>query len=127
MNNTCETKSCCGGTGKVIAWAVGVLGTTLLMVGLVAAMIHYTQPKPVGPDRAAERVKGRKEVQAAGKVALETYGWQDQARGIVRLPLDRALELAGREWQDPKAARALMLERAKVATAPLPEKKSEFE
>jgi hypothetical protein len=51
---------------------------------------------------------------------LETYGWVDKARGIVRLPLDRAMELALRDWQNPVAAKSNLLVRLQKATSPPP-------
>jgi cytochrome bd-type quinol oxidase subunit 2 len=44
-------------------------------------------------DRAAMRVKNLTELQAADTNALTTYGWNDQAKGIVHIPITKAMEL----------------------------------
>lgn len=37
---------------------------------------------------------------AAVREHLETYGWNDRAAGIARIPIDRAIELVSREAAD---------------------------
>jgi len=44
-------------------------------------------------DRAAVRTKNLAELQAADSNALTTYGWNDQAKGIVHVPITKAMEL----------------------------------
>ena len=34
-------------------------------------------------------------------------GWIDQQRGLVRLPIDVAMQIAAQEWQNPAAARRI--------------------
>jgi hypothetical protein len=54
----------------------------------------------------------------------------DQDRQIVRLPIDVAMSLAAREWQNPEKARADLIARGVKATAVLPKtapKPSAFE
>jgi hypothetical protein len=41
---------------------------------------------PIGEDRPAENLKRRKLQE------LETYGWVDRDRGIVHIPIDRAMD-----------------------------------
>lgn len=125
-----ETKSDCCGRGKW--WVVGlVLLATLLIVGvLIQAMIKYTTPAPLNAERAAFRKKTLVELRAANLEAMTTYGWVDQSRGIVRLPIEQAMKLTVAEWQDPAAGRAGLLARQARASAPLPkapEKPSAFE
>ena len=63
--------------------------------------------------------------------ALNSVGWIDQGKGVVRLRIQDALELVEREWsKNPAAARSNLLARvAKAfATPPKPpEKPSAFE
>jgi len=130
MEPSIKTDSCCAAKGRCTALVVGILGTLLLMVGLVWLMRHYTQTAPLGADRAAERIKNLKEMRAANAEALNNYAWQDQAKGLVRLPVTRAMELTLQEWQNPAAARSNLIARMEKATAPAPkapEKPSEFE
>jgi hypothetical protein len=51
---------------------------------------------------------------------LEKYDWQDQAKGFVRIPIERAKELVLEEWQDPAAARSNLMARAAKALPPPP-------
>jgi len=45
----------------------------------------------------AQRAATLAEVRAKEKSAATTYGWVDQTKGIVRLPIDRAVELTIRD------------------------------
>jgi hypothetical protein len=130
MEPTMKTDSCCAAKGRCGAYALGIIGTFLLMAALVWLMRHYTQTPNLGADRAQERIKNLKEMRAANYEALHNYAWQDQAKGIVRLPIDRAMELTLQEWKNPAAARSNLIARMEKATAPAPkapEKPSEFE
>jgi hypothetical protein len=42
------------------------------------------------------------ELRAKEKAALASYGWVDQKAGVVRLPIDRAMELTIRELNTGK-------------------------
>ena len=107
-----------------------ILGTFLIMAFLVALMRHYTRTPSLAADRAAERMTILEDFQAVNAPLVEKYDWQDQAKGIVRVPLARAKELVLEEWQNPAVARSNMMARAAKAFAPAPkppEKKSEYE
>jgi hypothetical protein len=130
MEPSIKSDSCCAGKGRCIANVLAILGTLLIMAGLVWLMRHYTQPAPLGADRAQERIKNLREMRAANFEALNNYAWQDQAKGLVRLPVARAMEITLQEWQNPAAARSNLIARMEKATAPAPkapEKPSEFE
>ena len=108
----------------------GIVGSFLIIAALIWAMWHYTQPPPLGEDRVALRKKALAELRAAEATDLESYGWVDQAKGIVRLPISEAMKLALREWQNPAAARSNLVARVEKATAvppPAPAKPSAFE
>ena len=114
-----------------LAWAIGILGTFLLVAALVWAMRHYSQPAPLGEDRAAVRAKALAELRAAEAEALEQPGWVDATKGIVRLPIAAAMKIVERDWgQNPAAARSNLVarvEKANVAPPKAPEKPSPFE
>jgi hypothetical protein len=115
---------------KITAWSVGIVGTFLLMAVLVWAMYHYTRPEPIGADRVQERHQFLRELRETDAQALSQYAWIDQDKGIVRLPIDRAIELTLREWQNPAAARARLIERIELATEepePPPEPENPYE
>jgi hypothetical protein len=67
-----------------VLFAIGVLW----MLGATAPGIHDE-----AATRAAERYEILKKVQAENDALLSGYAWADQAKGTVRLPLDRAMEL----------------------------------
>ena len=61
---------------------------------------------------------------------LTTYGWVDQPKGVVRLPIADAMQLVLRDWQNPAAARSNLIARVEKATAAppvAPAKPSAFE
>src|SRR5512139_2570608 len=105
---------------QAIAWSLGILGTFLLMTVLVGALYRYALPEPIAAARAKERYQFLADQKAAEAKALTEYAWQDPAKGIVRLPIQRAIELTLREWQDPAAARTNLMARAEKATAAAP-------
>ena len=113
------------------AYIAGILGAFLIVGALAWAIHRYAQPPPLGEDRAAVRAKALAELRAAEAEALASPAWIDQAKGLVRLPIEQAMKLAEREWgQNPAAARSNLIARAEKATATppkAPEKPSPFE
>lgn len=114
-----------------LAYVITVLGAFLIVAGLVWAMRHYTQPPPLGEDRAAVRAKALAELRAAETEALNTTGWVDPTKGLVRLRIEDGMRWVEQEWaRDPVAARSNLISRVEKATAPpprQPEKPSQFE
>jgi hypothetical protein len=113
-----------------LAYLFGILGSLLIVAALVWAMQRYTQPPPLGEDRVAQRRKALADLRAAEATELESYGWVDQSKGVVRLPITEAMKLALRDWQNPPAARSNLIARVEKATAvppPAPAKPSPFE
>lgn len=122
-----DEKSPCG--SRMIN-TLAVLGAVLVVAGLVWAMKHYTTPEDLTAARAAERAKNLTELRSAEQQAMDTYDWVDKTKGVVRLPIERAMELTVADWQNPPQARADLMERVEKATfvpPPPPEKPSEFE
>jgi hypothetical protein len=110
------------------AYAVAVVGAMLIMAVLVWAMYHFTRPEPLGAARADERRTALRDLRADNADKLNNYGWQDQAKGIVRLPIDEAMKLMQSEWQkDPVAARSNLVTRVDAAFYVPPPKPSAFE
>jgi hypothetical protein len=113
-----------------LAYLIGILGTFLIIAALVWAMQHYTQPPPLGEDRVALRKRALAELRAAEASELDSYGWVDQGKGVVRLPIAEAMKLTLRDWQNPAAARSNLIARVEKVTAvppPAPAKPSAFE
>jgi hypothetical protein len=114
-----------------LAYIIAVLGSFLIVAGLVWAMKHYTQPPPLGEDRAAVRAKALAELRAAEAEALNNVGWVDPVKGIVRLRIEDAMHWVETDWaRNPSAALSNLSARVDKATAPpprQPEKPSQFE
>lgn len=124
-----ETGTCCRTTLNL----VGVVGAFVAMAVLVTALKHYSIVPSVNSARAQERYKIAAEVRQKTAIELETAGFIDKDKGVVRLPNSVATALAVKQWADPAKARAELLARAAKAffvpppPPPPPEKKSDFE
>ena len=93
MNSETECKTC----GPRCAYLAAIVGAFLIVAGLVWVMRHYTRTEPLGADRADARRKALAALKAENEEVLHNpnYVWQDQAKGIVRMPIDRAMEMLG--------------------------------
>src|SRR6516165_2634565 len=112
-----------------LAYLVGILGCFLIVAALGWAIYKYTQPPPLGEDRAAVRAKALAELRATEAEALNNAAWLDQPKGIVRLRIEDAMRLVEQEWgRNAAAARSNLMARVEKATAPppkVPEKPSQ--
>jgi hypothetical protein len=112
------------------AAGIGLLIVSVIFAVLTLALKLLVSAPAIDADRAAARYKALGEIRAVEETSLNSAGWVDQARGIVRLPIATAEQLAAQAWQNPAAARADLKARAEKAAAPLPkapEKPSAFE
>ncbi|MBI4660053.1 MAG: hypothetical protein HY735_14530 [Verrucomicrobia bacterium] len=134
-----KSESCCGDKARIAAYCVGILGSFLIMAGMVWLMRQYTQPPPPDLKRIEERRKAAREASLAAQ-ELETYGYIDATKGQVRLPvleiegqalkLGRAAQLVMQEWKNSAGGRSNLVARWARFNPPPPkpvEKKSEFE
>ncbi|MDB6023385.1 MAG: hypothetical protein JWQ04_3242 [Pedosphaera sp.] len=114
MNPETECKPC----GARCAYMTAVLGAFVIVAGLVFVMYHFTRPEPLGEDRAEVRRKALKDLRASNEEVLHNpnYVWQDAAKGVVRMPIDRAVELSLKLWQNPASARSNLIAREEKAT-----------
>ena len=103
-----------------LAYVIAILGAFLIVAILVWAMVHYTQPAPLGQERATARAQALAELRAAEADALNNTGWIDQGKGLVRLRIDDAMKIVEREWQNPAAARSNLIARVEKANPPPP-------
>lgn len=89
------------------------------------------QPQPIDGVRAQERSEASEELIGAAQDKLENYTFLDEAKGQVRLPIRRAMEIVVEEWKDPAAGRAKLITRWEhfnpPPPPPPPEAPSEFE
>jgi hypothetical protein len=107
-----------------IVWHFGIVfvAACFLFVALTAIVKFSVSVPTIDADRAAVRSKDLAEIRAAENTALTAPGWVDKDRGIVRLPIDEAMQIYEQAAQNPAAARADLMARAKKAAAPLPKK-----
>jgi uncharacterized protein YdaU (DUF1376 family) len=125
-----QTTDCSSCKGRA-AYAIAIIGAFLIVAALVWAMRHYTEVQPLNANRAAERAKALVELRAAETEAVNSVGWVDQSKGIVRLRVEDAVKLVEQTWgKDPAAARKDLIARVEKATAvppPAAAKPSQFE
>ena len=67
------------------------------LILLVAYLPQKPAPLSEGAKTPEERIAMLTDLRAKEKTAATTYAWVDQAKGVVRLPLDRAVELTVQE------------------------------
>ncbi len=109
---------------------LGLLIVSVIFAVLTVAVKLFVSPPDIDADRDAIRTKALAEIRATENTGLNSAGWVDQARGIVRLPIETAEQLAAQAWRHPVQARADLIARAEKASAPLPKapaKPSPFE
>ena len=101
-------------SGAAIAF---IAGSVIFAVLVVAVKIFVNVPA-IDADSAAAREKALAEIRAAEAKSINTAGWADESRGIVRLPVDTAMQMIAGE--SAAAARADLIARAEKAanTAP---------
>ena len=109
-------------------YTIGVIGSFVIVIGLIWAMYRYTHPAPITQNRAAERKKALSEIRTAEIESLNSYGWVDQPKGIVRLPIARAMEVTLQQYEkNPTAFRTNLVAAAEKAGAKPPEQPSKYE
>lgn len=85
-------------SGFVTTLAAVVGGFAIFVLILVIAYLpRKPEPLPEGTLTPAERSARLADLRAKEHEAATTYGWVDQANGVVRLPIDRAVELTIQE------------------------------
>jgi hypothetical protein len=100
--------------------AVGfALASVVFIMFAVIVKFSVTVPS-IDANRDATISQALYEIRTNEVASLNSAGWIDRDRGIVRLPIDAAVQLTAQEWQDPAKARADLIVRSKKASAPLP-------
>jgi hypothetical protein len=99
-----------------LALFIGIVGSFLIVAALGYAIYRYTQPAPLGEDRAAVRAKALADLRATDEEALNHVAWIDQGKGLVRLRIEDAKNLVLKGWQNAPAARSNLIERVEKAT-----------
>ncbi len=114
-----KQKKISGFPGLLLYAGLIVLG--FLLVGLLSFYIETT--KNGSREDANAVVQGRLktlgELREQDKQALTTYGWVDKNAGIVRIPIDRSMELALPELQQRAVTKTnIKVEAPVVGTQP---------
>lgn len=86
------------------------LGIVLLLALFGVIVLAIIEPMPRGSDyedsRAKKRMEKLKGVREDAEKALNTYAWVDKSKGVVRIPISRAMELTTAELAKQKPAPA---------------------
>jgi hypothetical protein len=100
--------------------AAGFIFGSLIFIVLVAIVKFSLSVPAIDATRAATISGALHEIHTNEVVSLQGAAWIDRSRGIVRLPINTALQLAAQEWRNPAQARADLISRARHASAPAP-------
>ncbi|HEY4416597.1 MAG TPA: hypothetical protein VGO57_12985 [Verrucomicrobiae bacterium] len=103
-------------SGAVIAF---IIGSLIFIVLSVVAKFAVTVPD-IDADPGALRSRALVQMRAVESTNLTELGWADVSRGLVRLPIETAMQKAEKLWQNPAQARAELIAREKKAVAPAP-------
>jgi hypothetical protein len=86
------------------------LGIVLLFALFGIIVLAIIGPMPRGSDyeetRAKKRMEKLKTVREDAEKALNTYAWVDKSKGVVRIPIGRAMELTTADLAKQKPAPA---------------------
>jgi hypothetical protein len=113
------------GAFKLTAYAIVILASFLILLCLVRGMYHESNPGPINKARAMERAKTRIALTEKANANLASAGWVDKIKGIVRLPIARAMQLTVEAYQHPEAGHSNLVMRAQKAAAPAPQQSFE--
>lgn len=100
--------------------AIGFVIAFLIFIALIAIAKFSISVPAIDADRDATISKSLVEIRHTENIALENPGWVDQQRGIVRLPIETAMQLTAQQWQNPSQARADLIAREGKLSAPAP-------
>ncbi|MFH1499330.1 MAG: hypothetical protein ABII82_16075 [Verrucomicrobiota bacterium] len=85
-------------TNFLVTLVAAIGGFAIFVIILIVAYLPgKPEPLPEGALSPEARKTALADLRAKEKEALTTYGWVDQANGVVRLPVDRAVELTIQE------------------------------
>ena len=84
--------------------ATGFIIASLIFIALVAVVKFSVLVPAIDADRAAAISKALFEINTNEVALLNNAGWIDQSRGIVRLPIEKAMQATLQAWQNPAAS-----------------------
>jgi hypothetical protein len=100
--------------------ALGFIIASLIFIALAVLVKFFVHVPAIDADRNTARAKALTEIRATEEKSLNTAGWIDQSRGVVRLPIETAIQATLQAWQNPAQARADLIARQEKASAPAP-------
>ena len=85
--------------GSFTATLLAAVGgfSIFLIILVIAYLPNKAAPAGDGMKTPAERKAALAELRGKEQTAATTYGWVDKDKGVVRLPLERAVELTIQE------------------------------
>ncbi len=98
--------------------AIGFIIAFVIFVALIAIAKFSISVPAIDAERDATISKSLAEIRHTESIALENPGWVDQQRGIVRLPIETAMQIIAS--QSAESARANLIWRENQASAPAP-------
>jgi len=100
------------------------LGIVLLFLFFGIFVLVLVAATPHGNTYEAKRAHAREEklktMHDAATKELSAYAWVDKAKGVARIPIDRAMQLTMRDLASKKPAAANPIETAALTPAPAP-------
>ena len=84
--------------------ALSIFGLILSFLLVVIVLVAINRPAPVGDRTSQKRDNTLMEVRSWHEEILTSYGWIDQSAGIVRVPIERAMELTLKDLSDEPPA-----------------------
>lgn len=99
--------------------AIAAILALFLFFGGIIYWVIQTAAEPESDDakRGRERLEKRQALDAKSRALLDHYGWVDKPKGIVHIPIQRAMELAVDRLKN-KPVRPAGLIQAPVTPAP---------
>ena len=105
MSDSSQTPSVSSGSGSWVTIAAAIGGFAIFaLILFIAYLPKQADPIPAGDGvRTPEQRKTALiEMHAKEKAASTSYGWVDQATGVVRIPIDEATAIIAKEIQSKK-------------------------
>jgi hypothetical protein len=112
MNQKTHTSA----SGAAIAFMAG----SVIFAVLVVAVKFLVNVPAIDADRGAAISKALFDIRTNEVASLNSTGWADKPRSIVRLPIETAIQMTERNWQNPAQARADLIAREEKASLPAP-------
>src|ERR1051325_3730412 len=105
---------------KVFFYSAGIIALFLLMAYMTRSIYRKYNPPAYNAARAAERKKALHDMRVAASNELFHAGILNSNKGIVRLPIERAMELTIEQWKNPVVGHSNLVALAIKANEPPP-------